>query len=155
MSDSRYTDMSRDRVISLERLEDRIFHAMLSVRIPDLSIDEIVTLRNGVFLERPAAKKDPKQIVIGWCEAEKNRIIESWDFERCYFKDDPEECPPDSPPDTSPHDEFIARMRSWTMLEALKIVRIFEGIDALALTALRLTPETIYRLLEDTRANPV
>ena len=40
------------------------------------------------------------------------------------------------------------------MLEALMVVKIFEDLDALRLTALRLTPEAIYRLLEDTRANP-
>ena len=37
------------------------------------------------------------------------------------------------------------------MLEALKVVKVFEEIDALSLTALRLTPENIHRLLADTR----
>ena len=36
------------------------------------------------------------------------------------------------------------------MLEALKVVKIFEDLDALEFAVLRLTPETIHRLLEET-----
>ena len=148
MNYGKYVRTIKGRLDGLERLEDRIHHAMLSTSVPDLSVEEIVMLQNGSYLKKPEKKKNPRQIVTDWCEAEKDRIIDDWKSDLYWFPDDT----PDSPPDTSLHDVFPAKVESWAMLEALKVVKIFEEIDALSLTALRLTPEGIHRLLADTRA---
>ena len=76
MKYGKYVKMTKDSFSRFERLEDRIRYAMLSVTIPDLSVDEITVLLNGSYLKRPEPKKDPKQIVVDWCEAEKSRIME-------------------------------------------------------------------------------
>lgn len=150
MNYGRYVRTTKGRLDGLERLEDRLHHAMLSTSVPDLSVEEIVMLQNGSYLKKPEKKKNPRQIVTDWCEAEKGRIVDVWKVDRHYFPDET----PDSPPDTSLHDAFTAKVAGWAMLEALKVVKIFEEIDALSLTALRLTPEGIHRLLEDTRGKP-
>lgn len=151
MNYGKYVKVNKDLFGRLERLSDRIHFAMRSVSTPALSLEEVITLFNGAYMKKPEPRKNPKQIVIAWCEAEKECIIGEWYFERDPIHGDPEKLSAETSPDTSIPDGLITKIESWAMLEALKVIKIFEEIDALPWTVLRLTPESIHRLIEDTR----
>ena len=147
---------ARNRITRLEEVQRRYNLAFTHLPTPPLSVHDIAVLRGVWVPDHGGLPADnPKNVLLECCRNDMATAIDDWEWEKSVSEQFPDIVSPRKRPDTLMYNDLEGRIRTWTMLECLKVIKIFEDFRKIECNVIQVTSEMIHTILEGARAKVI
>ena len=136
------------KVVTDNTIVNRFKIIMQSTPMPELNLKEVDILFWGLAIDGEAGIGCPRDILIQWCFFRKHAEEYDWQNDLWYSTVHPKGAAVPCPIDFSVHDNLIERIKNWTEVERIKVIKTFEDFRNINFSALAITPEVIFIILE-------